>query len=69
MTTIFSAIIRPIPLPATVRAFTKQDADGIYNIYVNDILSDEARERALQHEYDHIARGDLDSYLPGRILK
>ena len=66
---IFSAIIRPIPLPPRVKAFTKQDEDGTYNIYVNDLLSEEAAREALEHEYDHIVNDDLIKEIPGHILK
>ena len=65
---VWVANIRPWRLPMTVRAFTIPDTNGEYNIYVNDRLSEEATNAALDHEYDHIVNGDFDKDLPGHIL-
>ena len=52
-------IIRLIPLPVHVRAFTMPDAQGDYNVYINVLLSTEQQNISLQHELRHIRRGDF----------
>lgn len=51
--------IRKIPLPSGVRAFTLPDAQGDYNIYINENLSFEQQCKSLEHETAHIKRGDF----------
>lgn len=48
--------IRLIPLPDTVRAVTIPNDDGTFDIYINQNLPDELRNRALNHELEHICR-------------
>ena len=52
-------IVRYIPLPAGVRAFTIPDAAGDYNIYINAALSSEQQKRSFDHEVCHIENGDF----------
>ena len=52
-------IIRLMPLPVHVRAFTLPDAQGDYNVYINVRLSSEQQKRSYRHELRHIARGDF----------
>ena len=52
-------IIRLMPLPPHVRAFTMPDEQGDYNVYVNAVLSGEQQRRSLQHELRHIRRDDF----------
>lgn len=52
-------IIRLMPLPVGVRAFTIPDAEGDYNVYLNCRLSLEQQRRSLRHEQMHIARDDF----------
>ena len=52
-------IIRLLPLPVHVRAFTMPDEQGDYNIYVNVLLSREQQNRSLRHELRHISRDDF----------
>ena len=52
-------VVRLVPLPAHVRAFTLPDAQGDYNIYINEALTVEQRLRSLAHEKRHIERGDF----------
>lgn len=52
-------IVREIPLPAHVRAFTLPDGQGDYNVYLNCSLSAEQRQRSLLHELTHIRRDDF----------
>ena len=52
-------IVRKIPLPVHVRAFTMPDPQGDYNIYINSALSEEQQRRSLLHELRHIRRDDF----------
>ncbi len=52
--------IRKIPLPSGVRAFTIPDAQGDYNIYINEKLSGEQQKKSLEHEQNHIINGDFN---------
>lgn len=48
-------------LPYSVRAFVSAEQDGTYTVYVNRSLSEADKLRAVQHEKEHIKRGDLHS--------
>ena len=52
-------IIRTIPLPTAVRAFTVADESGDYNVYINSHLSFEQQQKSLAHEATHIENGDF----------
>ncbi len=52
-------IIRLLPMPVGVRAFTIPDAEGDYNVYLNCRLSAEQQRRSLRHEQMHIKRNDF----------
>lgn len=52
-------IVRYIPLPVTVRAFTIPDASGDYNVYINSSLSSEQQRKSYEHEALHIKNGDF----------
>ncbi len=52
-------IVRYIPLPVSVRAFTIPDASGDYNVYINDALSSEQQKKSYEHEALHIKNGDF----------
>ena len=52
-------IVRCIPLPSSVRAFTIPDASGDYNVYINDALSPEQQKKSFDHEVCHIENGDF----------
>ncbi len=56
-----SIFIREMKMPLTIRAFTVPDANGDYNIYINNDLSEEAKERSLKHEKMHIENNDFSS--------
>lgn len=62
-------IIREIKMPLTIRAFTVPDANGDFNIYLNENLSDEAKMRSLAHEKKHIERNDFQSTALARSLE
>ena len=52
----------------TVRGFTMVDDEGLYNIYLNDRLSEATQERTLEHELRHIMNGDFERAEPGHVL-
>lgn len=52
-------VVRLMPLPAHVHAFTILDAQGDYNIYINDAMSAEQRLRSFAHEKRHIDNDDF----------
>ncbi|MBR3767358.1 MAG: hypothetical protein IKL10_03850 [Clostridia bacterium] len=54
-----NVFIRKIPLPFGVRAFTVPDAQGDYNVYINEKLSFEQQKKSLEHEMKHIINGDF----------
>lgn len=56
--------IYTIQLPPGIRAATRLSEDGFASIYLNDALSDAAKQRALDHEFRHIQRGDFYSDRP-----
>ena len=51
--------IREIELPMKIRGYTSPDEDDNYNIYINKDLSDDAKQKALEHELSHIEKGHL----------
>lgn len=48
--------IRVVQLPAHVEACVTPNDDGTFSIYVNALLSEDARRAAVQHEIDHILK-------------
>ena len=52
-------VVRLMPLPAHIRAFTLQDAQGDYNVYINEAMTREERLRSFAHEKRHIDNGDF----------
>ena len=62
-------LIRQIKMPLTVRAFTIPDANGDFNIYINESLSDVAKQKSLAHEKRHIERGDFQKSTYARIIE
>ena len=53
--------VRFIDLPLTTKGVTVEDANGFFNIYINENLSVEQQQQALEHEMRHICRGDFDN--------
>lgn len=53
-------IVRFIPMPPTVHADTRRDANGDYNVYINSLLSADMQAEAYLHELEHIRRGHFD---------
>ena len=64
-----SVIVRQIKMPLTVRAFTLPDANGDFNIYINEDLSDEAKRKSLAHEKKHIKRNDFSSVKAAHLIE
>lgn len=56
-------VVRLMPLPLHVRAFTVMDAQGDYNVYINESMSFEQRRRSFAHEKRHIERDDFSKDL------
>ena len=56
-------------MPLTIRAFTIPDANGDFNIYINEDLSDEAKKKSLAHEKKHIARNDFSSFKAAHLIE
>lgn len=61
METIF---IRGVELPPTIRGVTVTDSDGNYNVYINLLLSDEAKHKAVNHELIHIKNNHFENFDP-----
>jgi hypothetical protein len=64
-----SIFIREMKMPLTIRAFTVPDANGDYNIYINNDLSEEAKEKSLKHEKMHIENNDFSSSELARVIE
>lgn len=56
--------IRGIELPPTVKGVTVTDPDGNYNVYINLILSNDARKKAVKHELIHIKKHHFENFDP-----
>ncbi len=52
-------IVRYIPLPVSVRAFTVPDSQGNFNVYINSSLTFEQQRKSFEHEMCHIENGDF----------
>ena len=46
--------VRPVALPRSVEGVSIPNDDGTFDIYINSLLPDELRERALEHELRHL---------------
>ena len=51
-------IVRIVDLPDGIPAFTLPDVDGFYDVYINVKLDLFSRRKALEHELEHIRKGD-----------
>lgn len=61
--------IREVELPMSIRGFIMPDADGNYNIYINDKLSEERRKLTIEHELKHLTCGDCYCELPVQVIE
>ena len=62
-------IFRQVPMPGGCRGFVIEDAEGDFNIYINQDLSDERKEKTAAHALAHLRRGDTRSELPAHELE
>lgn len=58
MGTVF---IRQMSMPCTVYGATVVDADGNYNVYINENLCDRKKRDTVDHELRHIENGHFYS--------
>ncbi len=49
--------IRQLSMPRTVYGATVVDADGNYNVYINENLCDKKKQDTVDHELRHIGQG------------
>ncbi len=61
--------VREIKMPLTIRAFTIPDANGDFNIYINEDLSDAAKRKSLAHEQLHIKRNDFQKDMSAALIE
>lgn len=61
--------IREIKMPLTIRAFTLPDANGDFNVYVNDDLSQAVKIKSINHEFNHIKRNDFQKNTLARLIE
>lgn len=64
--------IREMYLGDAINAFITyvvDDCEVWYTIFLNDALCEEKKRKALQHELEHIRRGDFDSMIPAAQLE
>ena len=64
-----SIFIREMKMPLTIRAFTIPDANGDFNIYINEDLSDSAKKKSLEHEQTHIIRNDFQKEFTAKLIE
>ena len=64
-----SLFIREIKMPLTIKAFTVPDANGDFNIYINEALSDSAKKKSLDHEKKHIKRNDFQKEVSAKSIE
>lgn len=62
-------IIRLTWFPTSINAVTVPDAEGNYNIYINDCLCFNQQQKAINHELEHIRNKDFESYLCVSVLE
>ncbi len=62
-------LVREIKMPLTIRAFTVPDANGDFNIYINESLSDAAKMKSLEHEKNHISRNDFQKDMAAKLIE
>jgi hypothetical protein len=53
--------VRLVRLPFRVKGVVVRDEEDFYNIYINDQLGKAEQKKALDHEIEHIERGDIDN--------
>lgn len=48
--------VRLVELPRRVEGVTVPNNDGSFSVYINSLLTDEQRQKVLDHELEHIER-------------
>lgn len=56
-------------LNAKIKGFVCEDADGVYNIYVNKDHTREQQMQTIKHELEHIENADMESATPADQLE
>ena len=57
-----------VPLPPRIKSFICE-RDGYVTICINECLSENAREKAYEHEMYHLEHDDLHSDLPTGLIE
>lgn len=61
--------VRYIDFPEGIRGGVEIDADGNYNVYINENLSESQKQRTLDHELRHIRLGHFEDESTDRATK
>lgn len=61
--------VRYIDFPDLIRGSVQIDADGNFNVSINNRLSESQKKRTLDHELRHIRLGHFDDELTDRTTK
>lgn len=63
--------VREISMPITIKGFVVRCYEDLdyFTIVVNSSLSEECKNEVIEHEMDHINRGDFSSCIPAGILE
>ncbi len=56
-------------MPLTIRGFTVPDANGDFNIYINESLSEAAKKKSLEHERNHIINNDFQKDMSAKLIE
>lgn len=56
-------------LNSKIKGFVCEDADGVYNIYVNKDHTREQQMQTIKHELEHIENEDIESPSPADQLE
>ncbi len=64
MSDLYDIFVRAAALPMSVEAVVLPNDDNTYDIYVNDRIGEEARNRALLHELTHIKKNHFQNGEP-----
>jgi phosphoribosylaminoimidazole (AIR) synthetase len=61
--------IRIVEMPFNIKGYTAEDANGNYNIYINDGLSYIEKLKTYIHEMRHISGGHFDEKISAVIAE
>jgi hypothetical protein len=57
------AVVRGIAMPYSVEGFTIQGIDGVYNVYINVLLTEKRQRSAIRHELNHIDQDHFNKHM------